>query len=62
MNKELIHKIYQSRSKEVFRDVYELFVRNIFFHQTYDYQMAISGLFGHIDCKNFLQDYFNIKL
>jgi len=49
-------------SKARFRDVYELFVHNVFFHRTFDFQMAISGLFGRIDCKNFLQSYFNIKL
>lgn len=50
------------RSKEKFNDVYELFVHNIFFKTYEDFFLARNGLFGRIDCRNFLEKYFNIEL
>ena len=45
-----------------FSDVYELFVHNIFFDSYYDFTAIRDGLFGRVDCKAFLEDYFNIDL
>lgn len=47
-----------------YSSIYELFVSNVFFHSYQETRMAISGgLFGEkIDCKKFLEEYFNVKL
>lgn len=53
-----------TKSHEKFTDIYELFVSNIFF-DSYNRSMAIirGGLFNdRIDCKKWLENYFNIKL
>lgn len=53
-----------TKSHEKFTDIYELFVSNIFF-ESYNRSMAIirGGLFNdRIDCKKWLENYFNIKL
>lgn len=49
------HKMYDS--------IYELFVSNVFFKSLEETKLAVdSGLFGEkIDCKLFLEEYFNIK-
>lgn len=49
-------------SREKFGDVYNLFVHNIFFDSYYDFDAIRNGLFGKIDCKAFLEDYFKIDL
>lgn len=52
-------------SHKKFKDVYELFVHNVFFHTYDEFKLATSGgLFeSNIpDCKVFLENYFNIKL
>lgn len=54
------HKIYKTKKK--FKSHYEVFVRNLFFDNYEDFKMAISGMFGQIDCKEFLEQYFKIKL
>lgn len=43
--------------------IYELFVSNVFFKSWEETKLAVnSGLFGEkIDCKLFLEEYFNIK-
>ena len=49
------HKKYES--------IYELFVSNVFFKSVEETKLAVDGgFFGEIiDCKKFLEDYFNIK-
>lgn len=49
-------------SKIKFENVYELFVHNIFFNSYEDFNMAIHGMFGTVDCKKFLENYFKIEL
>ena len=50
------------KSKEKFADIYEVFTRNIFFNSYEDFNMAIHGMFGTVDCKKFLENYFKIDL
>lgn len=54
------HPIIGVKSK--FNSVEEVFVRNVFFHDYNDYKRAMSGLFGTIDAKELLEDYFQIDL
>lgn len=54
------HKLRKAKKK--FKNHYELFVRNIFFEKYEDFQDAINNMFENIDCKQFLEQYFNIKL
>ena len=50
-------------SRKKFRDVYELFVHNVFFDSYEDFRLSVEGGFtGKVDCKQFLEDYFKIKL
>lgn len=49
-------------SKSKFDDVYQLFVHNLFFHSYSDFNTLRGGLFGTVDCKTFLEDYFKIDL
>lgn len=49
-------------SHRKFSTVYDLFVHNIFFDTYEEFMLAKNGMFGTIDCKQFLSDYFNIKL
>ena len=49
-------------SREKFGDVYSLFVHNVFFDSYYDFTAIRGGLFGTVDCKAFLEDYFKIDL
>lgn len=44
-----------------FESIYELFVHNVFFDSYEDFRLAKSGMFGSVDCKTFLEDYFKIK-
>jgi phosphoadenosine phosphosulfate reductase len=50
------------KTKKKFKSHYEVFVRNMFFKSYEDFHDAIDGIFGKIDCKQFLEQYFNIKL
>lgn len=54
------HKLYKAKKK--FKSHYEVFVRNVFFDSYDDFKNAIDNMFGKIDCKDFLEGYFNIKL
>lgn len=55
------HKIEKTKAK--FRNPYRLFANNVFFHSYEDFRLAVDGgLFGPIDCKKALEDYFKIKL
>lgn len=50
-------------SHKKFSDVYELFVHNVFYNTYEEFKLSIGdNLFGKgIDCKSFLEQYFNIK-
>lgn len=48
--------------RQKFDDVYQLFVHNIFFDSYSDFNALRGGLFGKVDCKAFLEDYFKIDL
>lgn len=54
------HKIKGVKKK--FKNHYEVFVRNLFFNNYGDFQSAINNMFGKVDCKQFLMDYFGIDL
>lgn len=54
------HKL--SKTKKKFKSHYEVFVRNIFFNNYEDFRLSIDNMFGRIDCKKFLEDYFCLKL
>lgn len=43
-------------------DIYDAFVRFLFFERDYDFQQQKVGLFGSNDNKQFLIDYFNVNL
>lgn len=43
-------------------DIYDAFVRFLFFERDYDFQQQKVGIFGKNDCKQFLMDYFSINL
>jgi phosphoadenosine phosphosulfate reductase len=45
-----------------FPDAYTAFVQNVFFDTYEDFHLAIGGMFGTVDCKQFLEDYFKIDL
>lgn len=46
-----------------FNDIYELFVHNVFFDSYEAFRLSVDGGYlGHLDCKKFIEDYFNIKL
>ena len=52
-----------SRSRMKFKDIYELFVHNVFFDSYEGFRLAVGGgMFESTDCKKFLEDYFKIKL
>lgn len=50
------------KTKKKFNSIYELFVRNLFFNSYEDFKMATEGMFGKIDCKEFLEKYFKIQI
>lgn len=54
------HKLRKTKKK--FKNHYEVFVRNVFFDCYDDFKNAIDNMFGKIDCKEFLEQYFDIKL
>lgn len=52
------HKL--KKTKEKFKSHYEVFVRNIFFDSYEEFRDAIDNMFGKIDCKQFIIDYFDL--
>ena len=58
-------KYRQTHEDQLFRDEYEQLVRNLFFDKQDEFDKAINGgMFGdteRVDCKKFLENYFNIK-
>ena len=55
-------QVKRTGSRDKFGDVYNLFVHNVFFDSYYDFEAIRGGLFGSVDCKAFLEDYFKIDL
>lgn len=52
-----------AKSRKKFKNIYELFVHNVFFNSYEKFRLAIDGgLFENTDCKFFLEEYFGIKL
>ena len=51
-----------SRSRVKFGSVYDLFYNNVFRNSYHDYLNKTNGLFGKLDTKAFLEDYFKIDL
>lgn len=49
-------------SKANFADIYELFCYCLFYDNLGEFNEAKSGMFGKVDCKQFLEDYFKIQL
>jgi phosphoadenosine phosphosulfate reductase len=49
-------------SKKKFGTIYDLFFHNVFCDSYQDYLLKKHGLFGDLDCKEFLERYFNVKL
>lgn len=63
-----LHKFRQThdtQSIRLFRDEYEQLVRDLFFDKQEEFDKAVNGgMFGdteRVDCKKFLENYFNIK-
>ena len=58
-------KYHQTHDVQLFRDEYEQLVRDLFFDKQEEFDRAVNGgMFGdteRVDCKNFLENYFNIK-
>lgn len=58
-------KYRQAHDCKLFRDEYEQLVRDLFFDKKEDFDKAVNGgMFGdteRVDCKKFLENYFNIK-
>ena len=55
-------RVRQLASKKRFKNVYELFAHNIFFTSYENFRLAKEGLFGNVDFKERLENYFKIKL
>ena len=51
-----------ARVHEKFGNVYDLFFHNIFCDSYNDYILKTRGLFGRLDCKQWLEDYFKTDL
>ena len=58
-------KYRQTHDVQLFRDEYEQLVRDFFFDKQEEFDKAVNGgMFGdteRVDCKKFLENYFNIK-
>ncbi len=58
-------KYHQTHDIQLFRDEYEQLVRDLFFDRQEEFDKAVNGgMFGdteRVDCKKFLENYFNIK-
>ena len=51
-----------AKSNRNHASVYRQFVRDVFFERQKAFEEYESSMFGEIDYKKFLEDYFNIKL
>lgn len=45
-----------------FQSIYDLFFHNIFCYSYNDYMYKTTGIFGRLDTKTFMEDYFSIDL
>lgn len=45
-----------------YSDVYEWFYRDVFCYSQQEFEKSMDGLFGKPDYKQFLEDYFKVKL
>lgn len=52
----------EPNSKRKFADVYELFAHNVFFDSYQEFVLARDGMFGHMNFKEKLEEYFGIEL
>lgn len=50
------------KTNKKFGNVYRLFTFHVFFKSYQDFIEGTSGFFGNVDCKEFLENYFKIKL
>lgn len=51
-----------TRSHEIYGTIYNLFFYNVFCNNMNDYYRKTTGLFGNLDCKAYMEDYFKIDL
>lgn len=51
-----------AKENPVQSDIYRLFVRTLFFDTNEEFTSATDNMFGKVDCKQFLMDFFKIKL
>ena len=51
-----------SKNAKLYADVYEWAVREFFYDRQWQYEQSRGGIFGEIDAKQFLMDYFGIDL
>lgn len=51
-----------SKSTKLYSNVYEWAVREFFFDKQWQFEQSKQSMFGKIDYKEFLENYFNIKL
>ena len=51
-----------SKTANRYANVYEWFVRDVFYDREWQWKQSQSGMFGNPDYKKTLEDYFNIKL
>jgi len=56
------HRIKPLRSMSKFESIYDLFVHNVFYDTYEDFYIAKNSMFGKLDCKKFLEEYFKIEL
>lgn len=49
------------KANKKFGDVYRLFTYHVFFRSYQEFIDGTSGFFGDVNCKEFLENYFNIK-
>lgn len=50
------------KSKKKFSNIYELFMQDVFFDSYQEFTLARDGMFGRMNCKERLEDYFGIEL
>lgn len=51
-----------TKSHEIYGTIYNLFFYNVFCNDMNDYYRKTTGLFGNLDCKAYMEDYFKIDL
>ena len=52
----------ETKTAKMYDNVYQWFVRYVFFERQWKWEQSRNGLFGEIDYKQFLEQYFNIEL